>query len=397
MSMLAPQMSAGMAGLGLSAGLPSYGMAMRFAVSVGGLSLGHWSACKGLKLDLKVSRLKEGGNYGSDQILPEQVSGSSITLERAMEQTDSVKLQKWLREVASEWTSYSGTGRPYKDRTAKITLFDVGGIEMASWTLSGVFPSSWSGPSLSATDNKVAIETLVLEYEAITAGAEVPAPAVSKAALTDGSDTVAFHFNPEKISVSHSAKLEEITTDRPSAEHETRGRDFGYEDSLKEIGPTTIGLSGATFDGPGVVTACEQLLRWTNAVKPTGATHPKLPLLTFSWGSFKWDVRLMSADISYTRFSTQGTPIRAQVTLKCISNVNPPTHTNPTSGGLAGRRSHVVVASENLQHVAMANYGRPGDWRAVAAANGIEDPLRVRPGAVIYLPAAEELTPGGPA
>jgi nucleoid-associated protein YgaU len=54
-----------------------------------------------------------------------------------------------------------------------------------------------------------------------------------------------------------------------------------------------------------------------------------------------------------------------------------------------------MVAGENLQHIATANYGRPGAWRALAAANGIEDPFAVRPGTVIYLPAVTELTDGG--
>jgi phage tail-like protein len=382
-----------MAGLGLSPGLPSYGMAMRFTVQVDGLNLGHWSGCKGLKMDFKVTRLRQGGNYGYDLIIPDQVVGSAVTLERAMEKTDSAAVQTWLASVAQKWTSYSGTGDPYRGTTATITLFDVTGVATASWTLYGVFPSSWSGPGLSATDNKVAIETLVLEYQAITPGSTPATPSVATASLSQGtSPTVTFPFSPEKISLSHSAKLEEITTDKSATATE-----LTYEDALKGIGPTTIGLSGLTFDGEKVKTGCEQLLKWTNAVTPQGSKVPELPLLTFKWGSIVWDVKLTSADITYTRFSANGVPTRAQANLKCVSRTNPPTGTNPTSGGLPGRRSHVVIAGESLQHIAMASYGRPGAWRAVAAANGIEDPLRVRPGAVVYLPGPDELATGSPA
>lgn len=373
---------------GMGSGLPSYGMAMRFTVTVDGLSLGHWSGCKGLKMDLKVSRVKSGGSYGADVILPEHVIGSAVTLERAMETSDSATLQEWLATVAQEWTNYGGTGAPYDERTAQIAMFDVTGTQVASWTLYGVFPSSWSGPALSASENKVAIETLVLEYQAMAPDDSLAAPTVETASLSQDATSVTFHIAPEKISVSHSAKLQEITTDKTA-----KSAEMSYEDTLKAIGPTTIGLSGITLDGPGVKSDCEQLLTWTNAKPPTGSKHPELPLLTFTWGLSKWDVKLMSAEITYTRFSTQGVPIRAQVSLKCISTVNPPAHTNPTSGGLPGRRSHTVIAGESLPHIAMANYGQPGAWRAVAAANGIEDPLRVRPGALIYLPGAEELPP----
>jgi phage tail-like protein len=384
--------SLSMPGLGLGSGLPSYGMAMRFTVSVDGLSLGHWSGCKNLKMDFKVTRLREGGNYGSDLILPDQVVGAAVTLERAMEKTDSAKVQSWLATVAADWASNPKTEvRAYQTSTAVITLFDVTGVQTASWTLGGVFPSSWSGPGLSASENKVALETLVLEYQTITTGSGSVAPSVSQASLSQGGTTVNFPFSPEKISVSHSAKLEEITT---GTENTASTGEMPYEDRLKAIGPTIIGLSGVMFDGGGVLANCNQLLVWTNAEALEGSKVPKLPLLTFQWGTTVWKVKLMSADITYTRFSTNGVPIRAQANLKFISQDDPLKPTNPSSGGLPGRRSHVVIAGENLQHVAMASYGRPGAWRAVAAANGIEDPLRVRPGAVIYLPGPEELATG---
>jgi len=67
---------------------------------------------------------------------------------------------------------------------------------------------------------------------------------------------------------------------------------------------------------------------------------------------------------------------------------------NPTSGGMPGRRSHTVGQGENLQSIAMANYGRPGLWRRIAEVNGITDPTRVRPGSTVYLPNEDELVNG---
>ena len=107
-------------------------------------------------------------------------------------------------------------------------------------------------------------------------------------------------------------------------------------------------------------------------------------------------VNLIDATIKYERFTSDGTPIRAEVTIKLNARFLPPVRTNPSSGGIPGRSSHTLVTGENLQHIAMANYGRPGAWRALAAANGIENPLAVRPGMVIYVPAAGELADGSP-
>jgi hypothetical protein len=219
---------------------------------------------------------------------------------------------------------------------------------------------------------------------------------------------VEFKFNPGKITLSHAAKLQEIAPkkkDKPGAEGSQAQPAQGpgqfqldHEAALKEVGGTSLTMSELIFYGQNVARDCNQLLDWTKA-DARDINNPKLPTLTFIWGTtLNYTVNLISVDITYERFTAGGKPIRAKATLK-LNIVTPPsstptppvTSTNPTSGGIPGRRGHTMVAGENLQHVAMANYGRPGAWRALAAANGIEDPLAVPPGTVIYVPAPSEL------
>ena len=66
--------------------------------------------------------------------------------------------------------------------------------------------------------------------------------------------------------------------------------------------------------------------------------------------------------------------------------------TNPTSGGIAGRKRHVVNHGESLPLIAAQNYGHPGLWRAIADANGIDDPFRTAPGSVLFLPSVSEIS-----
>jgi nucleoid-associated protein YgaU len=54
----------------------------------------------------------------------------------------------------------------------------------------------------------------------------------------------------------------------------------------------------------------------------------------------------------------------------------------------------VLADGENVIGVATEKYGAPSAWRAVAQANGIDDPLRVHPGQVLHLPGPSELTEG---
>jgi nucleoid-associated protein YgaU len=49
-----------------------------------------------------------------------------------------------------------------------------------------------------------------------------------------------------------------------------------------------------------------------------------------------------------------------------------------------------VVAGDSLPSVAHAEYGDPRYWRAIAAANGIDDPARVQPGTHLLLPSPSE-------
>jgi phage tail-like protein len=164
----AETVSPAMNGSSSSTALP-YGLAMRFNVTIDRIDdkidLGDWSACKGLKVELKVTRVTSGGDYSTEWILPDRISYSNITLERAVHPDDSETVLKWLQDVSSQWMDWDGSNPAYLGKTATITLLGVSGQKVMSWNLTGVYPVSWSGPSLSATDNKVAIETLELAHQ----------------------------------------------------------------------------------------------------------------------------------------------------------------------------------------------------------------------------------------
>lgn len=122
----------------------------------------------------------------------------------------------------------------------------------------------------------------------------------------------------------------------------------------------------------------------------------KQPPLIFQWGTQIMRCILKTVTVDFERFGSSGQPDRAKITFEVVEefNIFGMLPTNPTSGGLAGRQRHVVSASENVQTISTAAYGNPGTWRAVADANGIDDPFRVKPGDTIYLPNANEIMGG---
>ena len=60
---------------------------------------------------------------------------------------------------------------------------------------------------------------------------------------------------------------------------------------------------------------------------------------------------------------------------------------NPTSGALRSNSSHQVRLGDSLASIAMTHYGNPTMWRAIAAANEIDDPFDVRIGTELLIPA----------
>jgi nucleoid-associated protein YgaU len=120
--------------------------------------------------------------------------------------------------------------------------------------------------------------------------------------------------------------------------------------------------------------------------KSGGQPEPPIILLTWGSGGYPFECFCDSVNVKYTFFDADGTPLRATVSLS-LSEVPPtPDGQNPTSGGVAGRRSHLVTAGDSLQSIAYKEYGRPALWRALAGANDIDDPMRLTPGTRLLIP-----------
>lgn len=98
------------------------------------------------------------------------------------------------------------------------------------------------------------------------------------------------------------------------------------------------------------------------------------PTCTFSWGSFKFTGILVDLTRTFTMFKPDGTPVRAEVnaTFKSIETVKQ----NLESKGLDNcRKLTIVKEGERLDLIAARMTGAASNWREIAAANGVDDPL----------------------
>ncbi len=119
----------------------------------------------------------------------------------------------------------------------------------------------------------------------------------------------------------------------------------------------------------------------------TGQGSP--PIVEFQWGRV-WSFRAVVTSVTqkFTLFLEDGTPTRATVdlTLKQVDDPGVQPFQNPTSGGAAGHRSHLVRQGETLDLIANEEYGHPRHWRHIADVNRIDNPFRLTPGTILALP-----------
>jgi Contractile injection system tube protein/LysM domain len=128
----------------------------------------------------------------------------------------------------------------------------------------------------------------------------------------------------------------------------------------------------------------------------TGRGRPQW--VRFRWGSFaSFKAVVENLSVEFTYFGADGSPLRARVTLSLRQYEDDPgwVRQNPTSGTPNPARSHTVQPGEALDAITARYYGTGTDWRRIADANGIADPLHLEPGTVLVIPKKEQADASG--
>ncbi|MBK3581010.1 LysM peptidoglycan-binding domain-containing protein [Streptomyces sp. NBC_01478] len=203
--------------------------------------------------------------------------------------------------------------------------------------------------------------------------------------------TFAFDFNPAQLSLTRRAqwKTTPAQIERDGSVPEFMGsqpREMGVEIFLDSSDEPTSN---------SVLKKVESLLACCDVTtKSIAAKQPSPPWVVFQWGSFstaRFTAYVSSVEAAYSLFGTTGVPIRATCRLQLHEIPSKTKGQNPTSGALTAQRVHRVVAGDSLQSLAWREYGDSAAWRAIAEANGIDDPTRLANGVELVLPAAEEV------
>ncbi|MCU7065098.1 phage tail protein [Serratia ureilytica] len=132
--------------------IPTY----RFVVSVGKDQM-SFSGVSGLDQSVQLVKYQDG--TGNLYQMPGQAEPLTITLKRGVIPKQS-QLYEWINAI---------TFNRVEKKDLTISLTNETGTELlVTWNVMNAFPTKWTGPSLDATSNEVAIEEISLAADRLT-------------------------------------------------------------------------------------------------------------------------------------------------------------------------------------------------------------------------------------
>ena len=138
--------------------MPDPALNVFYRVSIDGLiSLGTWTKVDGLGMEYQVTEYREGGVNGYMHKIIGPAKFTNLRLSRPVDITSPL-LMTWLmsNQVA------------IKPQTMAVTAMTAAGDNITTWSLIGVVPVKWTGPSLDIMSNAVSTETLEVAYQEIS-------------------------------------------------------------------------------------------------------------------------------------------------------------------------------------------------------------------------------------
>lgn len=113
----------------------------------------------GLKVEMQVEELKEGGQNDFVHFVPKMVKHGNLVLKRALEPLDN-SLETWIKD-----TLEGGFAKKIKPRNIVVYLMDAEGKALRCWWCSNAYPVKWEVNTFNAKANELAVETLELCYD----------------------------------------------------------------------------------------------------------------------------------------------------------------------------------------------------------------------------------------
>jgi hypothetical protein len=207
--------------------------------------------------------------------------------------------------------------------------------------------------------------------------------------VKSGGQSVEVQFNPDSLKVSFANQI--ATPSGGDQSQGSSGRQFVGAGTTKLALTLWFDVTVMEKDPVDDVRRLTQKVIYFMTPQKSDADPKKLapPGVRFLWGSFKFDGMVDSLEESLEFFSGDGKPLRASIALALSQQKI--LQAEFTGDGKVPKKpgtQPLSAAKQNGSLQNMAAQAGKSDWQSIAAANGIEDPLRMQAGAMIDLNAS---------
>ena len=129
-----------------------------FKLEIDGIQRAAFRECSGLDATSDPIEYREGTEkVFTPRKLPGLTKYSNIVLKGGF--TDDHSLWDWRKKTIEGKT---------ERKNGSVCLNDESGEEKIRWNFVNAWPTKWEGPSMNATANEVAIETITIAHEGVT-------------------------------------------------------------------------------------------------------------------------------------------------------------------------------------------------------------------------------------
>jgi phage tail-like protein len=417
-----------------------------YYVIIDSVSCGRWLECSGLGMKYKTANYVETGSTTSNQLLA-QKDLQTLTLTRPFNGTESMELLHWFEVYAHVTMPLTATVIATDMIGNPLYYWELSGVVPVEW----VGPKFKAGEAQYCTEVLKLTYTDFLAYGTMDAagiasggvegalsvvgdvlGATLGAPrlwnmgsgamGMAEAAVgaLAGTNGITFAIIPGTFTISSGVKKNKtgnaIKADANANQSwsiDDRKLSFEFVLDCLTIGAASLGNPLSTLMSPAfgiepqlmflASLTGQSLWSGTSAMSAAGLLSSALtalgglgpqesPSCQFVWGDFSFQGLVTSLNIKINITSARGTPQRATVSITITETGNPSKYPfqNPTSSANGASITHTVVAGDSLASIAYSVYGKADQWRGIAEMNGIDDPLRLRPGTTLLLPTARD-------
>lgn len=235
---------------------------------------------------------------------------------------------------------------------------------------------------------------MLLSAAAYAAAAICGTTSASLVVLLPIPTTIPIQFNPSEYKITYQTKYAE----KERTKNDNPVVSFGgspmsklslrlyFDGDSDYSGSDQSGIANSKYKEKDITKALGKI---SNLTKIVGSSHMPSPVV-FIWGSMKYVGYVDNVSTAYTMFDKEGKPLRAVADVSIMGfNADIGERVSPFMSP-DRTKARTLTEDTNILNIAQNEYGDSREWRRIADANGIINPLDIPVGRILKVPSIND-------